>query len=265
MKRILISLLAFSLVATAYAQNLSSLRKSKIQFRGVVSSDTENVKRESDPLFTAKLTQKKFELPGRSSQTQQLSAMPNGVQIVKDAVKDLVAEEHKFVLLSGHKYMINSCLGVKVSAGEFYVKFKNPSISDGPLGFTIKLEVDKISLSVIKVRTRPRAPDFSDPNPCHFSGKFEINGEAKNLSVTVIINPIGSPAAPVYCLIGYSDAPKVDWNMAALNLLDFANSLDAAGRDMVYDGLDFGMQNLLMDKFIDLLRNAIKKYYELCD
>ena len=265
MKSILFTLAILFLIAEGYAQNFASVRKSQIQLRGVLSSDTENVKREADPMFISKLTQKRFTGKGLPGQTQQLRAMPNGMNIMKDALNDLVAQEYKFQLLSGHKYMINDCLGLKVSAGEFQIKFKNPFVGDDPLGFKIRLEVEKISLNVIKIRTKPRVPDFSDPNPCHFSGKFEISGEARDLSMTAYVNPIGSTGAPVFCLTGYSDAPKLDWNMNALKLLDFANSLDAVGREMVYDGLDFGMQNLLMDKFIDLMKKAIKKYYQLCD
>lgn len=265
MKRIFLSVLAFSLFAEGFTQNFASFRTSSIRFRGVLSSDTENVKREADPGFTAKLIQKKFDFKKQSAPTMRLSSMPNGIEILKEAAKELAAQEHKFVLLSGHKYMVNNCLGLKVSAGEFYVKFKNPFVGDDPLGFKLKLEVDKISFNVIKIRTKPRSPDFSDPNPCHFSGKFEIKGEAKDLTMTAYVDPIVSGNAQTLCLLGWYDAPKLDWRMNALNFLDFANSLDAVGKDMIYDGLDFGMQNLLMDKFIDLMRSAMKKYYEVCD
>jgi len=265
MKPFLILLFAFNLFLASNAQPTTEVKSFKIKMRGMLSSDTENVKREPDPAFTSKLVQKKVDMSKVSGPTTRLSSMSNGIQIVQEAVNDLAAEEHKFVLLSGHKYMVNSCLGLKVSAGEFYVKFKNPFVGDSPLGIKIKLEVDKIELNVLKIRIKPRSPDLSDPNPCHFSGKFEISGEAKDLSVTAYIDPVASGAAPALCFIGYQDAPKLDWNMTALKFLDFANSLDKAGRDMIYDGLDLGMHNLLMDKMIDLLKKAFTKYYQLCD
>ena len=34
---------------------------------------------------------------------------------------------------------------------------------------------------------------------------------------------------------------------------------------MVLDGLDFGMQTILLDAFIDMVKSAMKKYYETCE
>ena len=183
----------------------------------------------------------------------------------------MIGNEYKFTLLSGHKYMVNDCLGLKVSAGEFKLKFKNPNVEFTEQGSVkIRLEVDLIKFDAIKIRTKPRSPDLSDPNPCHFSGKFEIGGEARNITMTAYLNPVvatfqGVGGATTFCLLGYEEAPKVDWVINAINFLDFANSLDHCVKDMVLDGLDFEMQNILLDAFIDMVRTAMKKYYEICE
>src|SRR5687767_2359438 len=93
---------------------------SKIKFRGIVSSDSENVGNEVDPRLTERLIQRKIQLGEKvTPNTAKITAMPNGLNIMKEITNKLIEKEYKFTLLSNHKYMINSCLGVKVSAGEF--------------------------------------------------------------------------------------------------------------------------------------------------
>lgn len=248
------------------------MRTSRIKFRGGLSGDTENVKKEIDPSFTSRLTQKRFQFGERqSANTIQLTGIANGIEIMKDATDKMIAGEYRFTLLSGHKYMVNNCLGLKVSAGEFKLKFKNPKVDVNSNGTVkIRLEVDLIKFNAIKIRIKPRSPDLSDPNPCHFSGKFELGGEAKNITMTAYLNPVaafyqGAGGATTLCFLGFEDAPKVDWVINTLNFLDFINSLDHAAKEMVLDGLDFGMQTILLDAFIDMVRTAMKKYYETCE
>jgi len=272
MKYIYFLLLTCTLIVEIMAQGVGETRTSKIKFRGIPSSNTENVKKETDPLFTGGLIQKRFQFGERQAQnTVRLTAMANGMEVLKEATEKMIGNEYKFTLLSGHKYMVNDCLGLKVSAGEFKLKFKNPNVEFTEQGSVkIRLEVDLIKFDAIKIRTKPRSPDLSDPNPCHFSGKFEIGGEARNITMTAYLNPVvatfqGVGGATTFCLLGYEEAPKVDWVINAINFLDFANSLDHCVKDMVLDGLDFEMQNILLDAFIDMVRTAMKKYYEICE
>ena len=272
MKKIFLLLFTCTLFVESIGQEVGEMRTSRIKFRGIISSVTENVNNEIDPLFTGRFTQKMFQFGEiQSANTMQLTGMANGVEIMKEATDKMIGNEYMFTLLSGHKYMVNNCLGLKVSAGEFKLKFKNPIVEVNVNGTVkIRLEVDLIKFNAIKIRIKPRSPDLSDPNPCHFSGKFEIGGEAKNITMTAYLNPVvaffqGAGGATTFCFLGFEDAPKVDWVINTLNFLDFINSLDHAAKEMVLDGLDFGMQTILLDAFIDMVKSAMKKYYETCE
>ncbi|HQY12581.1 MAG TPA: hypothetical protein PK133_10230 [Ferruginibacter sp.] len=272
MKKLFLLLVACTLFVETIAQGVGEMRTSRIKFRGIISSDSENVKKETDPSFAGRLNQKRFQFGDRqSANTMQLTGLANGMDVMKEATGRLTGTEYRFTLLPGHKYMVNNCLGLKVSAGEFKIKFKNPHVETAASGTVkIRLEVELIRFNAIKIRIKPRSPDLSDPNPCHFSGKFEIGGEAKNLTMTAYLNPVVASYQAVggsttFCFIGFEDAPKVDWVINALNFADFINSLDHAAKEMVLDGLDLGMQNLLLDAFIDMVRSVMKKYYETCE
>ncbi len=271
MKNILIHLLYWCISAEVLSQDIKALRTSSIKFRGIISSDTENVNREIEPPFAGRLIQRRGQFgENQSGNLVSILSLPNGLAIMKESTDKLIENEYKFTVLSGHKYMVNSCFGIKVSSGEFYVKFKNPHVEVNTMGdVTIKLEVDKLRFSAIKIRIKPRSPDLQDPNPCHFSGKFEISCEANNLKVTTLVNPIisstlGAGGSTVFCLMGYENAPKVDWIINMANFVGFTNSLDHVAKEMILDGLDFGMQNLIVDKYVELTKSIMEKYFETC-
>lgn len=271
MKKILLLLLAWCISAEVLSQDIKALRTSSIKFRGIISSDTENVNREIEPPFAGRLIQRRGQFgENQSGNLVSILSLPNGLAIMKESTDKLIENEYKFTVLSGHKYMVNSCFGIKVSSGEFYVKFKNPHVEVNTMGdVKIKLEVDKLRFSAIKIRVKPRSPDLQDPNPCHFSGKFEISCEVKDLTVTTFINPVisstlGAGGSTVFCLLGYEDAPKVDWIINMANFVGFTNSLDHVAKEMFYDGLDFGMQNLIVDKYVELTKSIMEKYFETC-
>src|SRR5204863_539925 len=49
-------------------------------------------------------------------------------------------------------------------------------------------KVDTISFSVFKLRFRPDI--FDAVEPCHFSGRYELGGEAKDVSIKLTYNPL---------------------------------------------------------------------------
>ncbi|MBC7947772.1 MAG: hypothetical protein H7Y42_07830 [Chitinophagaceae bacterium] len=272
MKKLLVY--AFLLVSVFYAQTIALIAQpvSKVKFRGVVSSDSENVGNEIDPRLTERLVHRKIQVGGKkSNNSPKITGVPNGLNIMKEITDKVIEREYKFTLLSNHKYMVNSCLGIKVSAGEFTLRFSNPHVEFTPMGqVKIRLEVDKITLNAFRLRMRPRSPDFSDPNPCHFSGKFSISGEAKNLSVTTLLDPVLSTyqaagGGMTFCFLGWEDAAKVDWTINVLNFFSFVNTMDGALKNMVMDGLDLGMMNIVNDVFIDIAKSVMKKYYAGCE
>ena len=172
MKKFL-SLLLFSSIFILYAHG--QVTNAVFRPKGKISGDNENTSSEADPRYTAVAIANPVNTKSKgNSNNKSLSQLEQGMNIVEDIVDELIGREYSFSLLSGHKYMINSCLGIKVSAGQFMLRFANPMISLSGGKFSVKLKVDKIKFRAFKIRSRPRAPDFSDPDPCHFSGKFEI-------------------------------------------------------------------------------------------
>jgi hypothetical protein len=128
MKKILLySGLVILVFATSLPEAFSQSVREHLKLKGVLSSNSENEDSEADPAFKELAAPEGFKKrTGSVGNEQQVSKMENGLQIVKDIIDKMISKEYGFSLLSQHKYMINSCLGFKVSAGEFNVKFYNP-------------------------------------------------------------------------------------------------------------------------------------------
>src|SRR5688572_19224751 len=90
---------------------------------GTISSNTENVNKEADPIFAS--ISRIPEAMKKSTQgvTEAVSGIANGMVIVTKIVDKMIQREYSFSLLSSHKYMVNDCLGLKVSSGQFDLKF----------------------------------------------------------------------------------------------------------------------------------------------
>ena len=252
----------------------------EIKLRGTLSDAAENTGKEIDPTMPMKMTVQSMVLAGQAAANiaisvneaaaQGLQVLPHGIAIAQKAIGRLIANQYQFSLLSSNKYMVNDCLGIKVSTGQFGIKFQDPSVTFTQTGdLRIKLKVDRITMSGFKLRMRPRVPDFSDPNPCHFSGKFEVGGSAKDISVTIVLSPklLSYPvqsATATWCLMGYNNEPMLDWAMDALDLAGLANTYYHNAKEMMFDALDFGLNKLLLNEFLNILREQIKTYYADC-
>ncbi len=238
--------------------------------KGTVSGHDENTGNEQDPLFRPLINTSAFQSQlSKGGSSKHLSELENGLQIVKDIINKMITREYSFSLLHQHKYMVNDCLGLKVSAGEFSVRFAMPVIEISETGkIKIKLEVNRINLTALKVRMRPRSPDFSDPNPCHFSGKFEIGGEVTDLVLRAEINPLAQALTgpnPGYCFLAFSDEPIIKWSIGGINLKPLQNNLDGIGKDMIEEALNNRMSQLFYTIFIDISREIMPKYFAGCE
>ncbi|HLF45773.1 MAG TPA: hypothetical protein VI548_05080 [Chitinophagaceae bacterium] len=269
MKKII---LYIGLVIVLFNTQLTGLIAQKVdqnlQLKGKLSPNTENEDNETDPPFEEIVIpaefQKKITNPGNQ---QHVSEIENGLQIVKDIVDKMIEKEYSFSLLSQHKYMINSCLGFKVSAGEFMVKFKNPVFEVGNLGkITIRLGLNKINLSALKIRMRPCTKVEHIPDPCHFGKKFEIGGEATDVSVTASFDPVARAldGSAGLCFFSFENV-VFNWKIGGINLKPMQNNLDNLGIDMLEDGLNAGLFNVFYKKFIELSKEIIPKYFEECE
>lgn len=240
-----------------------------IKTKGTLSPDSENTNEEIDSKYISPaLNPSMFKKVSSSENQQQVSKLEHGMEIVTEIIHRFIQPEYGFVLLSSHKYMVNDCLGIKVSSGDFNLRFSNPMIDLSNSGqLKIKLEVNKIKFSALKIRIKPRVPDLSDPNPCHFSGKFEIGGEATDLSVTITINLLtnGLEGSAGFCYFAFGSPYDIKWKIGGLNLRPHPNTLDNVIKEMVEDALNQGMVNLFYNKFIQLSKQVIPQYYQACN
>src|SRR6185503_3192867 len=184
MKKLILfsALILFFIQPNAVAQTSVVYVKTK----GKLSPNVENENKEADPVFAALIPNPAaFKKPGQSGNSQQVSQLENGMKIVTETIDKMIQSEYSFSLLSSHKYMVNNCLGVKVSSRQFKIRFDNPEVEVSAGGkIKIKLKVDKIKFSALKVRTRPCVDPLHALDACHFGKKFEIGGEATDVSMT---------------------------------------------------------------------------------
>lgn len=268
MKKPFFYLLLFSFIGCLITNSVFAQAWEAAKVTGKISSNSENVNNEVDPVFTSiSMIPKSMNKVGQGI-SENVSGIAHGMAIVTEMVDRFMKNQYDFSLLSSHKYMVNDCLGIKASSGQFKIKFSSPSIEVTNSGhIKIKLEVNKINFSALKVRIKPRAPDFSDPNPCHFSGKFEIGGEATDVSVTFTLNLVVTvlEGSAVPCFFAFGAPISIKWNIGGLNLKPHPNALDNVAKEMVEDALNTGLDNLIYTKFIELSREVIPQYYETCE
>ena len=162
-------------------------------------------------------------------------------------------------LLGGHKYMINSCLGIKASAGEFRLKLANPSVRFDNTGIVLEFRINRVSISAVKLRMRPNPNAFE---LCKFSKKFEVGGDMDDVRLTLRLDPLYDLER---CRIGLPGDTNVEVRIGNLNLKPLQNDLDKMAKNMVEDALTFGLQvsvDGLYSAFGDLFFSAIDQFLE---
>jgi len=236
---------------------------------GKLSTNNENEDKEPDPAFAGLVINPAvFKKQGQSGNSQQVSQLEKGMRIVTDIIDRMIQSEYSFSLLSSHKYMVNNCLGVKVSSGQFKIKFGNPGIEVSSGGkIKIKLKVDKIKFSALKVRTRPCVNPLHAPDACHFGKKFEIGGEATDLTMTTTLNLVTQSleGSAGICYFAFGEPFDITWKIGGFNLRPMPNVLDNVGKEMAEDALNHGMTDLLYNKFIEISKQVIPQYYQACE
>lgn len=237
---------------------------------GVPSGDDENDDADPDP--PAKTLPGR--LPGLPGGLRGIGRLPGGgapgggaggrkflkeYEKAKDVVDKLgdffASQEINVSLLHQHKYMINDCLGIKVSAGEFKLKLAAPSVRFENAGVVFQFKIDRISLTAIKLRMRPNAG-----NPlklCSFSKAFEVGGAASDVSLTITMNPLLDLER---CRVFNLGAPLVKVRIGNLNLKPLQNDLDKMAKNMVEDaltnlfnGASSGLPNQIIRTIDDIL------------
>lgn len=131
--------------------------------RGEASTADENEGREADPAFDprALLSRAKSAPATAASAALHLANHPKRDELAKWLVDNLRGREIDVALLGGEKYMINSCLGIKVSSGTFKLELDNPVVRFENSGIVVSFGIDRVGFSAIKLRMRPNPNVFA--------------------------------------------------------------------------------------------------------
>ena len=262
MKYITFLSLTLFCIGTIVAQKPSEQTSASISLKGKISQDSENENGGSDPKFHT-LAFASPKLPGvKTGESKRITEMENGLQFIKDVVYQLIEKKYSFSLISQHKYMINDCLGIKASVGEFSVQFSKPEININNVGkVVIIMGVDEISFNALKIRMRPCPKDLQ----CHFSERFQIGGLARDLTMKVTMDPLAMVASSTgICALAFQGSLPIVWNIGALNLKPLQNNLDDLAKQMIEDALNGSSLNLFTDRFLSIAKSILPQYFETC-
>lgn len=237
--------------AVAQQDESGSLLKN-IPKTGILSRDSENEASERDPAWKAPVSEKpKYIVKQTSSSSTKLADLPQAQQIIDKIAKALTKTAMTVSILSQHKYMINQCLGIKASVGEFKIQLGNPVARLEPGGIFLQFTIDHVTITGLTIRARPCPKDLQ----CHFGGRFDVSGSASNVRLEITMNPL---VDLLNCQV-FSGAfsPRIKWRIGGLNLKPLQNNLDEVAKNLIEDALTASaivlMPNQLMDATISAL------------
>lgn len=231
-------------VQTTLAQRKNAGADGKINLKGVLSVDNENEDSESDPVYTSVNLKNVFNKLRLSGNTMPAEEHPNGLELVSETVSEMIKKDFSFSLVPQHKYMVNNCLGLKVSVGEFRMKLANPYVAIENNGFVIRFTIDKIKLDALTVRMRPCYRDAQ----CHFSPRFTIGGTASDVTLEIRCN---AKIDMDLCKISISGLPTYKWKIGGLNLKPLQNDLDKVAKEMLEDAMNYSSMQLIPIAFYE--------------
>ena len=209
---------------------------------GVFSPASENANGQADPPPRVSTIPRLGPGIGSSSRPMLVKDHPQAQQILSAIGQALAQREINVALLGGQKYMINDCLGIKASAGQFYLRVSNPTVGFDGAAIKIEAAIEHISLNVLKVRVRPNLGNLLEP--CKFSGAFEVGGAASNVRFEM---RLGGPTLDLnQCRVATLGPVDVRWHVGGLNLKPLQNNLDEVAKEMIEDALN-ASTSFLMD------------------
>ena len=201
-----------------------------LQPRGVLSPASENAKGEPDPAPHVLGHAAAISLLGPHQ--QRLADTDQGKQIIQQGVKLLGGITMHASLLAGHKYMINNCLGIKASAGNFDLRIPDPDVRFENTAALMTFSIDRVSMNALTVRVRP---DLGDPlNACSFSSRFGIGGYAENIRYEITFDPILDLES---CRIGSMGKVDLKVSLGTVRLEPLPPEVGNLAKDLVNDAL----------------------------
>ena len=174
----------------------------------------------------------------------RLKDYPKAQEMLDGIARGLTQMEMDVALLGQQKYMVNHCLGVKASAGKFKLKLAHPDLRWEGTGAVLTFHIERISLSALKIRMRPRANPI---DPCKFSGKFEVGGAATNVRYEMRLDPLLDLQQ---CKLGSMGQIQEKWRIGGLNLKPLQNNLDNVAKNMIEDSLTYASNFNIGDRIV---------------
>lgn len=151
-------------------------------------------------------------------------------------------------LVGGNKYMVNDCLGIKASAGQFTFRPGAPSLRLDGSGVLMQFVVNRVALDGLSVRVRP---NVSNPTKlCNFSKRFGVGGSASNVRFEMRFDPFLDLRE---CKVQTVGQIRQSFAIGGFNLRPLQNDLDKVAKNMIEEAI-----NLYLDgpSYQDLMLQA---------
>jgi hypothetical protein len=220
--------------------------------RGVLSADSENTGGQTDQHRIVPAARPFVSMPPHSlGRSRRLKDDPAISEYIKTATWALKGFEVKTVLLAGHKYMVNQCLGMKVNAGEFALTVPDPDLRVVSDGLVLTFTIAHVAMNAFSVRLRPDPTDIIQP--CHFSGVVGIGGGADNVRYELHFDPVLDVEQ---CRIGSMGQVHQVWRIGTLHLNPLPAAVSNLAGDMIEDSLTAFANADLVDRVVAVLNAA---------
>ena len=136
-------------------------------------------------------------------------------------------------LIGGNKYMVNDCLGIKASAGQFTFRPGAPSLRLDGSGVLMQFVVNRVALDGLSVRVRP---NVSNPtNLCKFSKRFGVGGSASNVRFEIRFDPLLDLRE---CKVQTAGQIRYSLAIGGFNLRPLQNDLDNVAKNMIEEAIN---------------------------
>jgi hypothetical protein len=220
--------------------------------RGVQSPDSENTHGQTDPHVVPQPRGFMANPPHTMGRHERFRDDPKIGEYIKLAVNELKGFEINTSLLAGHKYMVNSCLGVKVNAGEFSLTVPDPDLRVSGDGLVLTFSVSHVVMNAFSLRFRPDPSDVMQP--CHFSGAVGVSGGADNVRYELHFDPVLDLEQ---CKIGSMGQVHQIWRIGALHLNPLPQQLSNVAGNMIEDSFTAFANFDLTDRVVAVLNSAV--------
>jgi hypothetical protein len=219
--------------------------------RGVQSADSENAHGQTDPHVAPQPRGFIANPPHAMGKHERLKDDAKIGEYIKVAVYALKGFEIQTALLAGHKYMVNSCLGTKVNAGEFSLKVPDPDLRVVSDGLVLTFTVTHITMNAFSLRFRPDLTDAAQP--CHFSGAVGVSGGADNVRYELHFDPVLDLEQ---CKIGSMGQVHQVWRIGALHLDPLPSAVSGVAANMIEDSFTAFANFDVIDRIVAALNAA---------